>query len=202
MTWRLTALWPLLLALAACAGTPTLRAHVESFSTLTASPAPAKVAIVPFTGIDGGSLEYRNYRDRLAGRLEASGFEVVPVEAAPPWRMELGFRVGDGRSVVRSHPFPPSRRLRTGHHRPHPFADPFFHGHGYGRTVTYTVYGRHLVLVLVDAAADEEVWRASVINHGRQPTLAPAFDGLVTAAIATFPEGGRRTLSVALDPEG
>jgi len=183
-------------ALTGCVGTPTLRAHVETFSTLDSSPAPAAVAIVPFVGVEGDSLEFRTYRDGLAEALEDRGFEVVALEAEPPWLMELGYRVSEGRSVVRSvpgSPYPLSSR-----HRRFGVYDPFFE---YDRLVTYEVYARQLALVLVDAGGGEEVWRASAVSFGQRPTLMTAFEGLVAAALADFPAEGARTLDVRLMPE-
>ena len=191
-------------ALAGCASTPRLTAEVESFSTLTRSPAPAEVAIVPFTGIDGDGLEFERYRERLAEALAARGFEVVAATAKPPWRLRLGWRVGDGRQVVDTLGPPPHHRYRSSGRRTARgydpfFADPFLFG-GYD-VVTYTVYGRHLVLVLVEAASGEEVWRASAFNIGRRRALSGAFDGLVAAALADFPAEGTRRVTVTLEPE-
>jgi len=184
----------------ACSFTPRLTAEVESFSTLERSPAPGEVAIVPFTGIDARSLEFQRYRDRLAPALEARGFAVVPVEAEPPWLMRLGYRVDDGRQVVETIGPPPSYRYPHYSGRAGRFNDPFFYG-GYD-VVTYTVYGRHLVLVLVDAASGREVWRTSAFNVGRRPTLTNVFDAMVEAAFAEFPAEGSRRVTVTLEPEG
>jgi hypothetical protein len=185
----------------ACAGTPRLNAQVESLSTLAASPAPAPVAIVPFGAIAAESLEFRRYRERLAAKLERRGFAVVPVAAAPPWRMRLGYRVDEGRRITETlgAPYRPYRRhprLRSGHPV---FYDPFWYDRR--EVVTYTVYGRHLVLVLVDAASGAEVWRASVFNVGRRPSLTGVFDALVDAAFADFPQEGVRRVTVRLEPE-
>jgi hypothetical protein len=195
----------LALAVSGCSFTPRLDAEVESFSALARSPAPAEVAIVPFTGIDADSLEFQSYRDRLVPALTARGFEVVPLEAEPPWLLRLGYRVDDGRQVVETIGPPPyvaspRYRGRAGRLRDPWFYDPFFYG-GYD-VVTYTVYGRHLVLVLVDAASDDEVWRTSVFNVGRRPTLTTVFDAMVEAAFADFPEAGTRRVVVTLEPEG
>jgi hypothetical protein len=195
----------LALAVSGCTVTPRLDAEVESFSTLARSPAPAEVAVVPFTGIDAGSLEFQTYRDRLAPALAARGFEVVPVEAEPPWLLRLGYRVDDGRQVVETIGPPPyfaspRYRGRAGRIGDPWFDDPWFYG-GYD-VVTYTVYGRHLVLVLVDAASGDEVWRASAFNVGRRPTLTTVFDAMVEAAFADFPQAGSRRVTVTLEPEG
>jgi hypothetical protein len=184
----------------ACAGTPRLNAQVESLSTLAASPAPAPVAIVPFGAIAAESLEFRRYRERLAAKLERRGFAVVPVAAAPPWRMRLGYRVDEGRRITETigTPYYPYRRypnLRT--------YDPLFHDpFRYDRTevVTYTVYGRHVVLVLVDARTGEEVWRASVFNVGRRRALVDVFDAMVAAAFVDFPAEGARRVTVKVEP--
>jgi len=192
------------LGVGGCASTPRLTAEVESFSTLADSPAPAEVAIVPFTGVDGDSLEFERYRERLGAALAARGFEVVPVAADPPWRLRLGYRVGDGRQVVDTFGPPPYHRYRPSGRRTARgydpfFDDPFFFG-GYD-VVTYTVYGRHLVLVLVDAASGAEVWRASAFNVGRRRSLRGAFDGLVAAALADFPAEVSGRVTVTLAPE-
>jgi hypothetical protein len=188
-----------------CTVTPRLEAEVESFSTLARSPAPAEVAIVPFTGIDAASLAFRRYRDRLEPALAARGFAVVPPAAEPPWLMRLGYRVDDGRQVVETIGPPPFYRYpryagRAGRLDAPWFDDPFFYG-GYD-VVTYTVYGRHLVLVLVDAASGAEVWRTSAFNVGRRPTLTGVFDAMVEAAFADFPEEGSRRVTVTLEPAG
>ncbi|MFP4361884.1 MAG: DUF4136 domain-containing protein [Alphaproteobacteria bacterium] len=195
---RRAIVWAALFA-GACTVTPRLTAEVESFSTLERSPAPGEVAIVPFTGIDAGSLEFQRYRDRLAPALEARGFEVVPIEAEPPWLMRLGYRVDDGRQVVETIGPPPSYRHPRYAGRVGRFDDPFFYD-GYD-VVSYTVYGRHLVLVLVDAASGEEVWRTSAFNLGRRPSLTNVFDALVEAAFAGFPAEGSRRVTVTLEPE-
>jgi hypothetical protein len=184
----------------ACAGTPRLNAQVESFSTIATSPVPAEVAIVPFGGIDPESLEFRRYSERLAANLERRGFAVVPAAAEPPWRMRLGYRVDEGRQITETigTPYDPYRRypnLRT--------YDPLFHDpFRYDRTevVTYTVYGRHVVLVLVDARTGEEVWRASVFNVGRRRALVDVFDAMVDAAFVDFPAEGARRVTVKVEP--
>lgn len=188
-----------LVALVASACAPRLDAQVESFSAIATSPAPAEVAIVPFTGIDAESLEFRRYRERLAAALARRGFEVVPVAAAPPWRMRLGYRVDEGRRITETigAPYRPYRRhprLRT--------ADPFLYDpFWYDRTevVTYTVYGRHLVLVLVDARTGDEVWRTSVFNVGGRRSLVDVFDAMLAAAFVDFPAEGARRVTVRLD---
>jgi hypothetical protein len=193
------------LAASACSFTPRLDAQVESFSTLPRSPAPAQIAVVPFTGLDAASLEFQRYRDRLARALETRGFEVVPAAAEPPWRMRLGYRVDDGRQVVETLAPPPYVYPRAGG-RLGRYADPFgypFGGYPFGGydVITYTVYGRHVVLVLVDAASGAEVWRASVFNVGRRRTLADVFDAMVEAAFADFPAEVSRRVAVPLAPE-
>lgn len=203
--WARRAIVVAALLVSGCNVTPRLDAEVESFSTLARSPAPTAVAIVPFTGIDAQSLEFQRYRERLAPALEARGFEVVPLQAEPPWLMRLGYRVDDGRQVVETIGPPPYYRYprywgRAGRFGDPWFDDPFFYG-GYD-VVTYTVYGRHLVLVLVDAASGEEVWRTSAFNVGRRPTLTGVFEAMVEAAFADFPMEGSRRVSVTLAPEG
>ena len=192
----------LLLALlaSACAGTPRLDAQVESFSTIATSPVPAEVAIVPFGGIDPESLEFRRYSERLAANLERRGFAVVPAAAEPPWRMRLGYRVDEGRQITETigTPYYPYRRYPNLRTYDPLFYDPF----RYDRTevVTYTVYGRHVVLVLVDARTGEEVWRASVFNVGRRRALVDVFDAMVDAAFVDFPAEGARRVTVKVEP--
>ena len=199
---RCVGLWIAVVALAtsACSFTPRLDAQVESFSTLARSPAPAEVAVVPFAGLDAASLEFQRYRDRLARALEARGFEVVPAAAEPPWRMRLGYRVDDGRQVVETLAPPPYVHPRAGG-RLGRYADPFGYPFGGYDVITYTVYGRHVVLVLVDAASGAEVWRASVFNVGRRRSLADVFDAMVEAAFADFPAEVSRRVAVPLAPE-
>jgi len=190
----------LALVLGACSVTPRLEAQVESFATIASSPAPAAVAIVPFGDIDAESLEFRRYRERLAANLERRGFAVVPAAAEPPWRMRLGYRVDEGRQVTRTigAPYAPYRRhpnLRTFDPR---FDGPFWYDRA--EVVTYTVYGRHLVLVLVDAARGDEVWHGSVFNVARRPSLVDVFDAMVDAAFVDFPAEGARRVTVRVEP--
>lgn len=180
-----------LLLAGGCTLAPRLAADVETFSALDASPAPAAIAVVPFTGIDGASLEFRRYREVLAAALQARGFEVVAEDAAPRWEMRLGWRVGAGRERVRTFDRPGFRhpRYRGGGRG----FDPFFDG---PEVVVDTVYGRHLALVLADRASGEEVWRASVFNLGARPALSPVVDAMIAAAFADFPQEGARRVVV------
>ena len=195
--WSRVLIVSAVLAVGGCSFTPRLEAEVESFSRLDRSPAPAALAIVPFTGLDGASLEFRRYAERLAAALQARGFTVVPAAAEPAFRMRLGYRVGDGREVVRTVPAPSYRRRG----RVVGYRDPFFYPFGGYEVVSWTVFGRHVVLVLVDAASGAEVWRASAFSLGTRASLRDDFDAMVEAALADFPAEVSRRVVVPLAPE-
>jgi hypothetical protein len=188
----------LLLGVAACAGPPRLRAQVEAFSTLAASPAPALVTIVAAPPADAGSLEFQAYAERLEGFLARRGFDVVPPEAEPAWRLGFGFGSDDGNTVVDSYTRPydrwPGSNLRTSAGYRSGFGWPYE-----TRLVTRIVYTRFVLLTLTDTASGEEAWRVRVRNVSTCPSFPAIIDGLLAAAFEAFPEAGTRTLDIVLE---
>lgn len=186
------------LALAACAGPPRLRAQVEAFSTLTASPAPATVAITALPPVDAGSLEFQVFAERVAGFLERRGFTVVEPAAGPAWRLGFAFRGDDGQTVVDGYTTPydrwPGSNLRTGGIHPPRYGWPYE-----TRLVTRIVYTRVVLMTLSDPATGEEAWRVRVRNVSGCPSFAAVIDPLLAAAFEDFPERGTRTLDVVLE---
>lgn len=206
-TAKLLGAFALLFVTAAC--TSTFRADVVSFHQL-ARPQGERVEIQPAHEEMQGSLEFRQYADLVGERLRGEGFR--PAEGSEPDIIAiLDFGVSEGREVTRSrgyagpyyggfyhyggfysHPF-------AVHHYPfYSFYRPYGFGYGYAGDYTYTVYQRHVSLVLRQAGG-ETLYEGRAVSTGRSNNLPELMPLLVEALFRDFPGPSGETRRITID---
>lgn len=192
-------------ALAACT---EVRSNVEVFHEMPADYAGATITILASAEEKAKTLEFRNYAERLAGKLEGVGFQVVGEGELPRYVAFLAYDVGEGQQVTRTYSIP--NYGVTGYSSSHTYGTlntyggvgtysgttthtPQYGITGYSTgTTTTTLYPRVLIVDIYevdwsDTEKSPQVYHLSIASSGRCGRLSQVIDEMLEAGFQDFP---------------
>ena len=191
--------------LAACAK-PEINANVTTFFTPELSSITGKTIVVRAKEQEKEtSLEFLNYRPKIAGKLDFVGFDVQEDLANPDYVALVSYGV-DGteqRSSTTSSPTFGGFGLGVG-----VGSYPFYGSVGRTyNTQTWSEYNRYIAIDIVeDSTAQSEsptrVYEGRAQSAGQCPTLAGVFDEVLDALFQDFPGANGKTVFVTVPWDG
>ena len=199
---HLTRVLVLLLASLIAAACAAVRTNIAVNHTLPPTGAGKTVAIVPYTEKLAAAPDYQTHASKLAVRLEAEGYRIVPATGTPPpdYLAYFHYQIDSGTQAnLPSRPHPPTGSLFAYRYRTalSPGARP--------------LYRRMVMLEILDSARfrpnepasflDARVYSASVTSQGACSMMEQVIDPMLTALFQDFPgESGRlQTLDIRAD---
>ncbi len=206
-----------LLALAACA-TP-FQAKVSRFQALPAAQGQTFAIRSDDPRLDGG-LEFQNYANLVAQRLNAFGYTRASSPAAANLIVSLDYGVDKGREKVRSLPGSGFGYGGFGHYgafgyggfgRPYygfgrrafmyGFYDPFLFD-DYNQVESYTVYASQLDMKIARRGSGERVFEGTAKAMSTDDDLTTLVPNLIEAMFTGFPGNSGETVNITVAPPG
>ena len=191
--------------LAACAK-PEINANVTTFYTPELSSIAGKtIAVRAESAANETSLEFLNYRPKIARKLDFVGFDVREDLADPDYIALVSYGV-DGteqRSTTTASPAFGGFGLGVGVGR-----SPFYGSVGRTyNTQTWSEYNRYIAIDIVEGGTAQSdspvrVYEGRAQSAGRCPTLAGVFDEVLDALFQDFPGANGKTVFVSIPWDG
>lgn len=199
---RLVVLMIAVLLIAGCT-TPSMNANVTAFHTPELQTARGKTIIIrPDTPAKETSLEFLNYRPKVAAKLQHVGFTVVEDPAAADYIARISYGV-DGTETYSATTASPVFGLGY-------YGGPFYYGGSFSRrydTRTWVEYNRFIALEIIDGKyadtdAPPRIYEGRAQSTGSCPTIAGVFDEVLEALFRDFPGANGRTTFVTIPWDG
>lgn len=196
------------LFLAGC--TPSVQSHVEAYSEIPADAPALSVFILPYNEQDSGSLEWRQNAGVLASVLEAKGYTLASSPESAGLLAFFGFAADNGQRVTSTYSIPQwgqtgvSSSNTTGYIYGNSITSYTDYTPTYGITGYSTgtrsdmVYGRIMLLDLVDPRAKSTVFTAKVTSNGSCSSFSGVARPMVEAALSEFPSGKVGTVTLPM----
>jgi hypothetical protein len=194
------------LLLGACAN-PTVEANVTTFFTPQLANIQGKtIEVRAQSASKESSLEFQNYRPKIATKLELAGFVVAKDLSDPDYIAYVSYGV-DGtepRSSTTSSPVFGTFGLGV-----YGGSGPFYGG-SLGRTYntqTWVEYNRFIAIDIVEAKTADmpnplRIYEGRAQSAGRCPTLTGVFDEVLDALFEDFPGVNGKTIFVSIPWDG
>jgi Domain of unknown function (DUF4136) len=205
------------LALSACA-TP-FQANVSRFQAMPAAQGQTYAIRSENPRLDGG-LEFQNYANLVAQRLNSFGYTRAASPASANLVVSLDYGVDRGREKVRSVPGSGFGYGGFGHYggfgyggfgRPYygfgrrafmyGFYDPFLFD-DYDRTESYTVYSSQLDMKIAKRGSNERVFEGTAKAMSMDDDLTTLVPNLIEAMFTGFPGNSGETVKITVAPPG
>jgi hypothetical protein len=206
------------LALSACA-TP-FQANVSRFQAMPAAQGQTYAIRSDNPRLDGG-LEFQNYANLVAQRLNGFGYTRAADERSANLVVSLDYGVDRGREKVRSVPGSGFGYGGFGHYggfgygggfgRPYygfgrrafmyGFYDPFLFD-DYDRTESYTVYSSQLDMKIARRGSNERVFEGTAKAMSMDDDLTTLVPNLIEAMFTGFPGNSGETVKITVAPPG
>lgn len=210
-----------ILALSACA-TP-FQANVSRFQAMPAAQGQTYAIRSDNPRLDGG-LEFQNYANLVAQRLNSFGYTRASDEKSANLVVSLDYGVDRGRERVRSVPGSGFGYGSFGHYggfgyggygggfgRPYygfgrrafmyGFYDPFLFD-DYDRTESYTVYSSQLDMKIARRGSNERVFEGTAKAMSMDDDLTTLVPNLIEAMFTGFPGNSGETVKITVAPPG
>jgi len=200
-----------LLALSACA--TNFRADVARFQQLPPAQGQSFAVVADDPALMGG-IEFSQYANLVAQRLEQNGYRRAASPAGADLVVRLAYNVDNGREKVRStgfaDPWGPrgyawggwgggwyGRRYYPG------FYDPFLFGAGFGYNDvdSYTVYTSALTMKIERAQDGQRLFEGTAKAQSLSNRLTYLVPNLVEAMFNNFPGQSGEEIKVTIAPE-
>ncbi len=200
---RIVTLFIVGLVMAGCAS-PTIDANVTAFHTPELSNIRDKtIAIRADPPSRETSLEFLNYRPKIAAKLQHVGFDVVENASGPDYiaRVSYGVEGTESHSSIT-----PSPTFGFGYFG----GGPVYYGGAINRsynTRTWVDYNRYIALDIIEGeTADREsptrIYEGRAQSSGRCPTVAGVFDEMLDALFRDFPGANGKTVFITVPWDG
>ena len=192
--------------LAACAK-PTVEANVTAFFTPELASIKGKtISVRAHSAAKESSLEFINYRPKIADKLNFVGFDVREDIPDPDYVAYVSYGV-DGtepRSTTTSSPVFGTLGLGV-----YGGGGPYYGG-SVGRTYNtqnWVEYNRFVAIDIVEGSTAQaespvRIYEGRVQSAGRCPTLAGVFDEVLDAMFQDFPGANGKTVFVSIPWDG
>src|SRR5690606_20552054 len=199
---RIFVLLVTLLVMAGCAA-PSIDANVTAFHTPELQAAGGKTIVIrPSPPTRETSLEFLNYRPKIAEKLRHVGFTVVEDIANPDYIAEASYGV-DGTETYSATTSSPTFGL--GH-----YGTPIYYGGTFNRrydTRTWVEYNRFIALEIIEGKyagvdAPPRIYEGRAQSTGHCPTVAGVFDEILDALFRDFPGANGKTTFVTIPWDG
>ena len=183
--------------------TSCVQSNVETFSDLPSDYKGKTIAVLPFDKEKFGSLEFNNYKSKLASHFREKGFTIVSPKAEPHYIAFLGYAIDQGRDVLTSYSIP--QYGVTGYSGAHTTGTITT----YGRTGTYSgtttlipqygitgyrsgtymrrIFTRSMAIKILDVKQNKEVWSMQLSSSGKCGLMRLVFEPMLEAAFSKFP---------------
>jgi hypothetical protein len=204
------------LGLSGCA--TGLQTKVSRFQAMP-SPQGQSFVVVPFNAADMGGLEFSQYAEQVAQRMQALGYARAPSIDQASMVVRLGYGVDDGHTEIVRDPFGYGYSAfsggwgRWGYGRGFGrgyfwgWNDPFWYGGGYGPYAggsirSYTYYVSQLDLDIRRKADNASLFEGKAKARSRTDELGRLVPSLVDAMFTGFPGRSGETIKITVPPEG
>ena len=194
------------MGLSACA--TGLRTQVSRFQAMP-NPQGQSFVVVPMNPNDQGGLEFSQYAEQVAQRLESQGYARAPSVKEATLVAQLGYGVSEPQTEIVSYP----SYYGPGYGWGSPFYygrrayywgwnDPFWYG-GYNNDIrTYTYYISALDLNIRRKVDNVSLFEGQAKARSRTDVLNKVVPSLVEAMFTGFPGNSGETIKITIPPEG